>query len=238
MISIVMPFKHIPELIEMTARTIKNVRETTKQKHELIIVHHGGGKNEQLQRLVDKYVFLPEESKSLSATYNIGFQRAAGEVFVNIHNDVELPEAWDGPLSAAARSGFIGCVFTDEANSDCAERGIEKAGLKYIPSCCFSISKSNWENLSGYDEQFEGYHWEDNDLFLRGSQIGCGPVRCDVTVKHKRGMTRTSIGVEVSDKYLIANKDRYYQKHFNLFKENGLYFLVLPDYANFKEVVA
>lgn len=156
----------------------------------------------------------------LAAKYNHGFSQAKGDVFVNMHNDVILPGGWDVPLASAARSGYIGCVFEN--------------GNIYIPSCCFSISRENWEKLGGYDEQFTGYHWEDTDLFLRSAQSGCGPVRCDVRVLHKRGASRD----KNNNEYILRNKERYYQKHYELFKESGCFFLTLPDYANYKEVAA
>lgn len=237
MISICMPIIHRPELSEMTEKAIRNIRETTKEQHEIILVQQGGEK-EEFKDLVDKHLFFAKTLRSLGEAYNRGFEKADGDVFVNIHNDVTLPDNWDALLASAARKGYVGCVFTDETDSDCQSRGVHKGGLKYIPSCCFSISKENWEKISGYDEKFVGFHWEDLDLFLSAAQSGCDPVRCDVTVKHKRGVTRSIDGMFKSDYFMIANKDHYYQKHFDLFKDAGLYYINLPDYANFKEVAA
>lgn len=234
MISLVMPFVYKPGLLGMTEKTIQNIRETTREPHEIILVQQEGPI--EFKDSVDKHLYFDKVLFSLGMAYNLGFKQSSGDVFVNIHNDVVLPQDWDAQLSDAARRGYIGCVFTDESDSDCELRGVHKGGLKYIPSCCFSVSRETWEKLGGYDEKFKGYHWEDNDLFLRAAQAGGGPVRCDVIVKHKRGMTRSYGGSKDSDKFLLSNKDRYYQKHYDLFKDSGMYILTLPDYANFKPI--
>ena len=215
MISIVIPYIGDEASKAIMAKIEKNIKETTSEAFEIIPVEDSG-------------------FASLAQTYNHGFKCASGDVLVNMHNDVELPQDWDVPLSSAARAGFIGCVFVDESESDCESRGIEKAGNKYIPSCCFSVSRETWNKLGGYDEQFLGFHWEDTDLFLRAAAIGRGPARCDVTVKHNRAVTRSQVAFEVDEAYMANNFKRYRDKHKALFDMTGkVQILTLPDKANY-----
>jgi glycosyltransferase involved in cell wall biosynthesis len=229
MISIVIPFLSNRKSIKMIRKTWRSIVLNTLEPFELIYVK--GDDNEwdadvqaMIKAFADKLIISDKQPDSLAGLYNLGFKHAKGEVFINLHSDVEVPRDWTRELSNAAREGLLGCVKTETSNKN----GYEEY---YIPSCCFSISSRKWEALGGYDEDYKGYHWEDNDLFWRAFDIKCYPVRCDVTVKHIRGASRD---LKNDKEYLVRNKKIFDEKHKTRFKGNGAYVLSIPSEANYK----
>jgi glycosyltransferase involved in cell wall biosynthesis len=228
MISIVIPFKSDKNLIDMLRKNLSLLFKNTTEPFEVILVK---GDDEELDfeleamlRAYADQLIIPEtQPDSLGGLYNLGFRYAVGNIFINMHSDVAVPLGWNEELSEAAHEGFLGCVTALTVN-------MEGYSEKFIPSCCFSISRNNWIKLGGYDEDYKGYHWEDNDLFLRCMDIKCYPARCDVTVEHQRKASRTCR----DKKFMLKNKRLYDKKHKERFKEIGSYILILPVEPNYK----
>jgi hypothetical protein len=228
MISIVIPFISDESHIEMLRRNLRKISQNTTEAFELILIK-GDDKelsddNEGvLNAWADKLIIPKRCPDSLGGIYNLAFQSADGDVFINMHSDVEVDWNWNAELTEAAHEGFLGCVTAVTANT-------EGYSDKFIPSCCFSISRDNWYKLGGYDEDYKGYHWEDNDLFLRCMDIKCYPARCDVVVKHQRKISRNC----KDKKFMLRNKELYDKKHKERFREIGSYILILPIEPNYK----
>jgi GT2 family glycosyltransferase len=203
MISIVMPVYDIdPRIEKMTRKAIKAVKKNTVGQYELIIVLNGSPKFGKYDDL--NPIKLPERT-SIAAAYNAGFHNACGYYFCCLHNDVFVKWGWNIPLQAEADIGHIAFPRVEGEERDPAPEWMP-------PGCCFVMTHRDWANLGGYDERFEDLHFEDTDLFYRATKLGMKLNRCDVTVHHRRGVTRFLLP-DVGMKALNENLKKMIVKH-------------------------
>lgn len=201
-LSIVMPINPIHQVIDrLTKRASDELAKHTSSQYELIVIRH-----------------TPKDGVSISAAYNKGFKMATGEVFCCLHNDVFVMPGWDIPLIEVARRGDVAFPMVNEPTA-CESRGVRRTAKWQTTGCCFMLSRALWESLGGYDEGFEGYHWEDVDLFMRAAKRGAALVRCNSTVTHHRGATRS---------LALDEEDFYFQKNFARYKEKWGPEVVIP----------
>ena len=156
-------------------------------------------------------------------TTRLGLGQAYNEVanathepfLVFMHNDCFPPEdggEWLERLAAAAACFGFAFPEVEEDGVDAAARGIQPTYKGCPPSCCYVVRRDVWGRLGGFDQIYEGCHFEDLDLFMRGIQSRCTMAQVDdVKVFHRRGMTR-SVTVDESNAAFKRNADIYQRR--------------------------
>jgi O-antigen biosynthesis protein len=190
MLSIAMPVLLAHPLLErFTREAVAAVRKNTVLPWELIILVHGGGDLAFDDPRIT--VLTYPERLSIARAYNLCFREAKGDYFVCLHNDTQVMPEWDMPLAAEAAAGQVAFPVVDESGGFCELRGIALRQEWLPSSCCFMLSRDLWERLGGYDERFEGMHFEDTDLWHRAQDQGATLRECPpAVVLHYRGVTR------------------------------------------------
>lgn len=220
MISIVMLARVEHEIIrKMTREAIRTIRENTEGTPVELILVRNGGDPLMISRgqigLPGVTLDLPD-SLPLGQAYNRGFEKALGDTYCVLHNDVELPKGWNIPLEEAAAKGYIGFPMIDEEKGFPELRNVNRTMAGQPTASCFMMSKATWGNIGGYDEEYQGFHWEDMDLFYRAHKSGIRLVRCDVTIVHHKGATRSFV-LDDEKKYFPINMEYHRRKHGKLY---------------------
>lgn len=177
-----------PEIADMTRRNVATLLENTTGDFELRVLFNGGPAVALPadERIVPIYM---AERSSIAKAYNLAFSNARGDVLACVHNDVSVPEGWNGKLAERMGDGFAFPVISEDA-AECAQRGIKPLPANFPTGCCFMFPASLLRALGGFDEAFEGCHFEDTDLWMRAKR----PLsRANVVVIHGRGKTRTEL---------------------------------------------
>lgn len=198
-----------PELAEMTRRNVALLLEHTVGEFELRVLFNGGPPVALPadDRLVP--IFMGERS-SIAKAYNLAFSQARGDTFACIHNDVAVPYGWDERLMEAMGDGFAFPMVLEDAQ-DCAERGVQPTQEGFPTGCCFMFPKALYVALGGFDEAYEGCHFEDNDLWMRALKDGRKLSRASLIVSHGRGKTRTVLP-DLANGDFRRNKQIYIEK--------------------------
>jgi len=117
----------------------------------------------ELERL-----FVPEPNRGKAR--NAGIARASGEIVLFIDDDVWLPEGFLA-AHAAAHDGTRMCVNGPILNVPSYEDRPKPTAGNYsgafLCTCNASVSREALTAVSGFDERFNLYGWEDTDLGLR-----------------------------------------------------------------------
>ena len=166
MLSIVMPILILHPVVErMTIESVDSIYKNTLGEWELILVVHGGpnfGFTFEYPRMKTIY---RKRRMAISEAYNAGFKKSRGDILCCMHNDTVVPFGWNYLMDRVAKRGDIAFPMVDESRGFCELRGIKKTESWQTPSACFVFSRETWNQLGGYDEQFEEMHGEDIDLF-------------------------------------------------------------------------
>lgn len=213
-LSIVMLVADIAEHIEaMTRAAVDLVADHTQTPHELIVVLNGPTPWGDYTG-ISKATLLPlPEATSIASAYNQGFAQAQGDYFCCLHNDAYVTPGWDEPLVAVAARGNVAFPNLLEPVENCAWRGIPPSKPDECTGSCFVLPRALWEALGGYDEIFEGLHWEDTDLFYRARKAGAKLLRVpESLVVHWRGVTRSYLP-DKGNGHLRWNYLKWYHKH-------------------------
>ena len=199
-----------PELAEMTRRNVATLLEHTVGEFELRVLFNGGPPVALPadDRLVPIYM---AERSSIAKAYNLAFSQARGDTFACVHNDVTVPYGWDERMAEAVGDGFAFPMVLEDAQ-DCAERGIGQTQAGFPTGCCFMFPRALYEALGGFDEQYEGCHFEDTDLWMRALKDGRRLSRAAVVVTHGRGKTRTVLH-DMGNTSFRRNQELYADKH-------------------------
>jgi glycosyltransferase involved in cell wall biosynthesis len=144
---------------------------------EVIVADNGStdgtaGEVEKRKRAGGPYVltrlFVPEPNRAKAR--NAGIAAARGEVVLFIDDDVWLPEGFLA-AHAAAHDGTWMCVNGPIINVPSYEDRPKPVTRNYsgafLCTCNASVSREALANVSGFDERFNLYGWEDTDLGLR-----------------------------------------------------------------------
>ena len=198
-----------PEIEAMTKRNVRTLLANTTGDFELRVLINGGPTVAfpPDDRLVPIYL---EHGRSIAQAYNLAFSCARGDVLACVHNDVVLPWGWNEPMAEVMGDGFAFPRAYEDAE-ECATRGIKPLPEDFPTGCCFMFPRSLFDRLGGFDEQYEGCHFEDTDLWMRSLMVGRKLSRADVVVLHGRGKTRTAIP-DVANASFRRNKDLYIGK--------------------------
>ena len=228
MLSVVMPVRAVGQDVEnMASLNAKMIRENTTGEFELLVMATDG----KLSRINGFNALCPIPAPvSLAQAWNALVLASQGDVICCVHSDVEVERGWNEPLEEVAKRGQIAFPRVEEDGEDCRLRGIApSASTRMPPQCCFMFRRSLYDDLGGFDEQFEGFHFEDTDFLLRAMRHGARLVECDVTVKHGRGKTRTKVADE-NNVYFSLNQERYSDKHGEL-GNGGRWLVPLPVFT-------
>lgn len=213
MLSIVIPVWNLHQVISrLTVDTINSLYNNTLGEWEIIVVTHGGDPLDICLTIPSITMVHYKKRLSIAEAYNSGFSRAKGDLFCCCHNDVIVPFGWNYLMERTAARGDIAFPMIDETKGFCEERGIAKTEPWQTPACLFTLSRVTWDRIGGYDERFADMHGEDIDLFRRAEETGSRLVRCDVTVIHHRGATR-SLVKDKGDAALVKAWHRFKTKH-------------------------
>jgi hypothetical protein len=180
-----------PEIEAMTRRNIDYLLAKTVGEFELRVLVNGGPvvSFPHSDRLVPIYM---AERSSIAKAYNLAFSGAKGDHFACVHNDVTVPRGWNAAMQAVCEDG-IAFPAVEEDEQECRSRGIGTTQKGFPTGCCFLLARETFEALGGFDEVYEGCHFEDTDLWMRAVEAGRRLVRADVAVLHGRGKTRTAL---------------------------------------------
>ena len=197
-----------PDIVAMTERNVGTLLRNTTGEFELRVLFNGGPAVALPAHpaLVPIYI---GERQSIAKAYNLAFSCARGDVYACVHNDVSVPYGWNEYLRPG--DDFVFPMACENA-ADCADRGIDTLPPYSPPGCCFVFSKDTYMALGGFDEAFEGCHFEDTDLWMKALAAGKRLVRRDVMVEHGRGKTRTAIPGRANDSFR-ANAERYANRY-------------------------
>jgi GT2 family glycosyltransferase len=207
-----MPVMLVHPLIEQFTRdAIRAVQKNTLSPWEMTIVVHGGESFDIESPNVT--VKTMQERLSIARAYNWGFEDMWGDYFCCLHNDTHVMPEWDLHMMAEASAGNIAFPIVDESGGFCELRGITPRENWLPSSCCFMLTRELWHQLGGYDERYEGMHFEDTDLFHRARELGARLVECPpATVLHYRGVTRCLLP-DKGFKEFADNQQRWWLKY-------------------------
>ena len=195
----------VPEIAGMTLDMVRALRANTIDPFEHIMIFNGEKFTGWPEGYIPKEVVF-HKHMSISTCYNVAFKyRAEGDYLCCCHNDVFVEPGWSEPLIEEAKKGSIAFPTIEEVNYK---------GHWPLGSACFVMHKDVWEDLGGYDEDFKGCHYEDEDLFLRATQRGIPLVQLSNShVKHLRRVTRQLVPFKQDEQWVAINHPIFIGKH-------------------------
>lgn len=161
------------ELVDMTARCLNSVNDTTDDEpQEVIIVDDGSPLSVDFEDDTDLVQHMQtvrrEKNGGYAAAANMGMFRSAGDVIVVGNNDLIFTEGWLAGLLSVLDSGYdIATCWTSDQNVKLEDRIEEDAKFGSI----FAIKRRAYELIGPFDEQFRGYF---SDLDYRRRALDAG----------------------------------------------------------------
>jgi GT2 family glycosyltransferase len=197
-------YKAEPEVVDMTRQAVTRALGTTHEARLTLAINGGDTFTVAAHERLDTTYWAVR--LGLGQAYNQVVAATTESVICFLHNDCLVPlEPWLGKLTATAEK--YGFAFPDV--EDDTVPGVAPRIEGFPPSCCYAVSREAWNDLGGFDSIYEGCHFEDTDLFMRGIQKGYRMALVpDVKVHHKRGFTR-SLTAEESNEAFQRNKQIY-----------------------------
>jgi hypothetical protein len=198
------------EIEEMTLANVGALLRNTTGDFEVRLLINGGPVIALPQHPNLVPIYMAERS-SIAQAYNLAFSGAVGDTLACVHNDVTVPPGWNEPMQAACRVGFA-FPRVREDEQECLSRGVGTTQAGFPTGCCFMFPREVYDALMGFDEAFEGCHFEDTDLWMRGMDMGFRLARANVTVEHGRAKTRTVLP-DAANAAFQRNRMIYADKH-------------------------
>lgn len=204
-----------PAIVAMTQKALDRVLDSTGEETQVTHLINGGPMfsvkaNERLKAIYSS------SRLHLGHAYNALVNATSEEFICLVHNDCFVPETdWLSPLCSTAKEhGFAFPLMVTDWE-DCKARGIVDPGSlreTFPPSCCYVVSREAWKVLGGFSPEYEGCHFEDTDLFMRGIKAGYKMALVpEVSVEHRRGVTRAETAEE-SNYGFVRNREIYMAK--------------------------
>ena len=211
-INIVIPNYNGTKLLEKNLPKVFEAASFYKKgKVEIIIVDDASTDN-SLDVIKDKNVVILKNEKNLgfSSTINKGVENAKGEIVVLLNTDVVPKKDFLEPLIEHFNDESVfavGCM--DKSNEDGKvvlrgrgigrwEKGflvhrrgeVDKKNTLWVSGGSGAFRKSIWDKLSGFNELYDPFYWEDIDLSYRALKSGYGIIfepKSIVIHQHEQG---------------------------------------------------
>lgn len=152
-------------------------------------------------------VFHNHTNKGFITAHNEALEKAAGQYFIVLNNDLTVSGDWLGIILAGFSDnqvkivGPVGCRLAADGV------GYEFRGddIDYIEGSCLAIQTSFARQIGLFSTQYEFMYCEDSDLSLRVRAMGYKIKKVNACVNHIRGVT-TNGGVKADVKgYSVKN---------------------------------
>lgn len=211
---------------ELTAKTLSSVLNLGYPENQVVLVHNGS-EPVHLKTLHEKFPHLQHlvltKNQGFSGGANRGLEKAfqQHEQVLFLTNDIEMtllptsisrkfditaPLIWkrNSQQVDSVLGGLCAKTGTLQHFKSQQDQSLSGWHWVYVPGTAFTITKSCFVALGGFDESFHTY-WEDVDLSVRahkqGFSLGHEP---EIQLRHKIGKT--------------CHKDRFYTLY--LFQRN------------------
>lgn len=166
--SVVMPlYLGRPELIDMTKRSIKRMRETSTMEFEFVILETGSS---HFKGECDRFIHEPIRHPSRGThSMNILFQEVKSDFITFLSNDVFVNRGWLEAMERCFKE-FDDCGIASCGSSELGQKEepliIE---MNYCPIAMFS--RKCIEDVGKFDENIVGV-WNDTDFIMRMYEKG------------------------------------------------------------------
>jgi GT2 family glycosyltransferase len=195
-VSIVIP---VLDQVEYTRAILKNIKETVKIPHEVVIIDNGS--TDETSQILDEAgvkVIRNKHNLGWSVSLNQGAAIARGTHIAFLNNDLVLPEGWLETL--LAHKEHVICPTYDQGenirkdfasyNKSLADKFpevkvAERPGFhpKGFAGFIFMLSREAWERVGPFDESMR-YWYGDNDYWLRLKDMGYVPFMSNNVLIH------------------------------------------------------
>jgi len=183
------------EIRLMTRAAVEQVLHTVGSDARVVLAFNGGEAFPLPAHERFEVVHWPER-EDLGKAYNRIALAGRAPFVVFVHNDCFVPDdqPWLEKMAATAAAFGLAFPMVQENQEEQLMRGVTPAYDGCPPSCCYVVRRDVFGRLGGFDPIYQGCHFEDLDLFMRASQLGCTMARVkDVTVFHRRALTRATL---------------------------------------------
>jgi GT2 family glycosyltransferase len=182
---------------------------------EFVIVDNGSTDNTQavLKRwhniMPDRLIVetLPKNT-GFGPGNNLGAILANGSILVFLSNDVIPLGDYVTTIEKSMQDQSL--MGPQLLNQDTGWNTFNGETIPYLMAWCFACTKSTWQELGGFDEQFVPCDYEDIDLAMVAKQKGIGLIQLSLPIQHIWGQ---------SAKSLDGGREKITLKNQALFKE-------------------
>ena len=168
---------------ETTRRCLDMAIANAHYPNELLVTDNGSTDQRIIDYLIDldpSYLMLNQENKGIAPMHNAMLERAKGDYFVLIGNDIELPPGWlsylvstyDQLKSLGHKPGLAGihCVETLHPEQMYAENLIIHPGHNVFGTMFFGREVLN--EIGYFNEIYHPYGMDDSDYAYRLNKTG------------------------------------------------------------------
>ena len=168
MLSIIIPVK---DQLHWTKHIIQDIKKKVTVPHEVIVVDDGSQPDtfEWLNSRLDDGVSLAirNEVRGVNAAWNLGVNKALGDIVWIINNDIVLTEGLDRELIGVLDKHKIACPWTTEGKVKfmlpLARKSDDLSGW------CFMMKKKDWKPIEPRLDLWYGDTWQ---YAMNGKDVG------------------------------------------------------------------
>jgi N-acetylglucosaminyl-diphospho-decaprenol L-rhamnosyltransferase len=175
--------------VDYTRRCLESIRAHTDLPYEVIVVDNGSTDDTSAAaRALGCRVIRNQENLGCARAWNQGVRAAAAPLIVVMNNDIVVTPGWLRGLVEFRRRSGAAVVSPVVINGECdydlatfATDYVRKFGHRWRPGwapMCFLTSQDTFARVGLFDEQFEGFGFEDDDFDIR---LRCARVPTAVT---------------------------------------------------------
>lgn len=231
-VSIVIP---VLNKVHFTKQCLTDIFNSEYDDIEVIVIDNGSndGTNQFLSDLSDITLISNKTNLGCAKSWNQGVRCSNGAWIVILNNDVRLPSKWlinlidkakresIDILSPGIREGILNYDFESYAQDYMVK--MEKAFRNWTPNgACFAVSKSVFEKVGLFDENFEIGQYEDADFFRRckSASLKMGSSGCSF-IHHFGSTTQKTLIKNNPTNYALKNQQYHRNKwQIGLIKRN------------------
>lgn len=197
-ISVVVPNYNGEEILKRNLPTVLKSLSESKLDGELIVVDDGS--QDRSLEFLEKFkaenslvkIVKNEKNLGFSSAVNSGVKKASGEFVILLNSDVQPQEDFISyliPHFRDERVFAVGCLDRSEEEGIVVERGrgvgsfkrgflvhqrgeVNRTNTLWASGGSSIWRKSVWEKLSGLDEIYNPFYWEDIDISYRALKSG------------------------------------------------------------------